>query len=838
MTFVSGTKLGRYEIREKIGEGGMGEVYLAQDTQLRRLVALKILPAEFTQDEDRLRRFELEAYTASALNHPNIITIHEVGKTDSVRYIVSEFIEGESLRLLIQRGPLTIDKALDIAVQIAAALTTAHDAGITHRDIKPENLMLRRDGVVKVLDFGLAKLTQNEEGIDTEALTKALANTRPGVVMGTASYMSPEQARGLDTDARTDIFSLGVVLYELLSGRAPFVGDTTADIISVLLQKEPQPLSSLVGGMPAELQHIVNKALRKDRDQRYQTAKSLYVDLKTLQQELDFAAKLERGTGRSDFKRGGETDLRVPDSVSTNSGTAAFQINNEASKVSANGTHLVSLGNQHKRTAIVALSVLLLAVFGLSYWLLSKRAHTRNSSTIDSIAVLPFVNASQDSNTDYLSDGIAESLMNSLSQLPDLKVMSRNSAFRYKGKEQDAQKVGRELNVRAVLTGSVQQVGDQVVINVSLDDAMDNHQIWGQQYARKFADILTVQREIAQEVSTSLRLKLTTEDQHQLAKRYTDNVDAYQLYLKGQYEWRKHDQAELQKSIEYYNQALKSDPNYALAYAGLAASYMVLGNSYLPANDTFPKAKDYATKALELDETLAEGHVVMGAARLFYDWNWAEAERELKRAQALNPNNAEAHDLYGYYLNAMGRFNEASVETARSQELDPLSLMINADVGVAYYYARHYDEAIAQNEKTVNLDPRFFITYLWLGQAYEQKKEYARAIETFQKGMTEAERHPQLLASLGRTYALAGQPDKAKNALEELREMSKTRYVSPYLIAVVYAGLGDKDQTFVWLNKAYEDRSFFLIWLKVEPRFDSLRTDPRFAELVRRVGLP
>jgi tetratricopeptide (TPR) repeat protein len=428
--------------------------------------------------------------------------------------------------------------------------------------------------------------------------------------------------------------------------------------------------------------------------------------------------------------------------------------------------------------------------------------------------------------------------MNSLSQLPNLKVMSRNTTFRYKGKEQDAQKVGRELNVRAVLTGKVQQVGDQVVINVSLDDAVDSHHIWGEQYVRKFTDILTVQSEIAQEVSTSLRLKLTRVDEQQLAKRYTDNVEAYQLYLKGQYEWKKHTEEDLQKSVEYYNQALTKDPNYALAYAGLSASYGVLGNSYLPPSETFPKAKAYAAKALDIDETLAEAHEVMAAVRLLYDWNWAEAERELKRAQALNPNDAGAHALYGYYLNAMGRFDEAKAETKRGQQLEPLAPMMSTDVGVDSYYARRYDEAIAQIEKTVNLDPRFFIAYLWLGQAYEQKKMYAEAISTFQKGMTEAERHPQLLASLGRAYALAGQPDKAQKALDELREMSKRRYVSPYLIAVVYAGLGDKDQAFAWLEKAYQDRSFFLIWLKVEPCFDSLRSDPRFADLVRRIGLP
>jgi tetratricopeptide (TPR) repeat protein len=346
-----------------------------------------------------------------------------------------------------------------------------------------------------------------------------------------------------------------------------------------------------------------------------------------------------------------------------------------------------------------------------------------------------------------------------------------------------------------------------------------------------------VQSEIVREVSINLRVKLTSEAQQQFAKRYTDNVEAYQLYLKGQYEWKKHTQEDLQKSIEYYNQAIEKDPNYALAYTGLATSYVGLGNSYLPPNDAFPKAKSYAAKALEIDETLAEAHEAMGAVRLFYDWNWAEAERELKRAQALNPNSDAAHHLYGYYLNAMGRLDEAKAEMNRAQELDPLTPMTNSDVGVDFYYARHYDEAIAQNEKTIILEPHFFIAYLWLGQAYEQKKMYAKAIETFQKGIDLAERHPQLVASLGRAYALAGERDKAQKYLNELREMSKRRYVSPYLFAVVFDGLGDKEQTFAWLENAYRERTFFLIWLKVEPRFDSLRDDTRYIDLLRRIGL-
>jgi TolB-like protein/Flp pilus assembly protein TadD len=551
------------------------------------------------------------------------------------------------------------------------------------------------------------------------------------------------------------------------------------------------------------------KTLAKDREERYQTAKDLLIDLKGLKQKLVVDAEIERSAAlelAADVGVAKPTDGRE---VSTEPGKAGVRTKIEITPVTSSAEYIVSEIKRRKRGFIVALSVLILAVTSLYYWFHVKRSSALNSPLIESIAVLPFVNASQDPNADYLSDGIAESLMNSLSQLPNLRVLSRNTTFRYKGKEQDAQKVGKELNVRNVLTGNIKQVGDQIVINVSLDDAQDSHHIWGDQYAPKFADILTVQREIAQEVSTSLRLKLTRVDEQQLAKRYTDNVEAYQLYLKGQYEWNKFTQEDLQKSIEYYNQALEKDANYALAYSGLSQAYVVLSTTYLPPNEAFPKAKAYAAKALEIDDTLAEAHTVMGAVRLLHDWNWAEAERELKRAQALNPNNADAHLLYGYYLKAMGRLDEAKAETKRAQEFDPLSLMINSDVGVDSYYSRRYDDAIAQNEKTVNLDPHFFIAYLWLGQAYEQKKMYAEAIATFQKGMDLAERHPQLIASLGRAYALAGEREKAQKSLDELREISKRRYVSPYLFAVVYAGLGDKIKRSLGWKRHIKKEPFF-----------------------------
>jgi len=459
------------------------------------------------------------------------------------------------------------------------------------------------------------------------------------------------------------------------------------------------------------------------------------------------------------------------------------------------------------------------------------------SEPIDSIAILPFENATQDPNTEYLSDGITESLINDLSQLPNLKVMSKGSVFRYKGKEQDAHTIGSELNVKAVLTGSVKLVGDNLVINVRLDDARDDQHIWGEQYVRKFADILNVQNEITQEVSTNLRVKLTSEDQQELAKYHTNSIDAYQLYLKGQYVGKSYTEDDLWKSIEYYNQAIALDPNYALAYDGLSASYGVLGNAHLSPNETYPKAKAYAEKALSIDETLAQSHVEVGHVRMVYDWNWANAEKEFKLAQSIDPNNADAHLLYGYLLNSMGRFDEAQTESKRALELDPLTPMTNTDLGVDFYYARQYDDAITQLEKSADLDSRFFPTYFWLGAAFEQKKMYPEAIEALKKGLSENENEQLLIASLGNIYAQAGERDKANAALDELFEISKRHYVNPYWFALIYAGLGDTNQTFEWLEKAYKERHFFLIWLKVEPRFDPFRGDPRFNDLLQRIGL-
>jgi serine/threonine-protein kinase len=817
----AGEQIGRYKIRSAIGKGGMGEVFLAEDAELERLIALKILPQDLANDTERMRRFVQEAKSASALNHPNIITIHEIGKTDNTHFIATEYIEGETLHSRLRSERMNLKNVLDVAIQVASALDAAHRAGIVHRDIKPENVMIRPDGVVKILDFGIAKLTEKKaESIDAEAATAIKAEgTSPGMIIGTASYMSPEQARGKDIDARSDIFSFGVVLYEMLAGKQPFEGENAMDVIGSILNKEPAPIQLLLPEVPQEIGRISSKTLKKDREERYQTAKDLLIDLKDVRQDLQIQNQLER-------------------TASPNREESKTQIlgatTSDAAHTTSSAEYVVSEIKSHKSGFVIGLMVLFLASISLGYWYFAGRS----TKQIDSIAVLPFVNEGGNADTEYLSDGMTETLISSLSHLPNLSVKARSSVFRYKGKEINPQQIGKELNVQAVLNGRVIQRGQDLTLYIELVEATTEKVLWGEQYNRKQTDLVSLQSEIARDISQKLRQRLTKSEAQSVTSSYTENVEAYQLYLKGQYFWNKFTREDLQKSIEYYNQAIEKDPNYALAYTGLAACYSVMGNSYLPPNETYPKAKAYAAKALAIDDTLAEAHTVMGAVRTLYDWNWAEAERELKRAQSLNPNYADAHQLYGgYVLAATGRLDEAKAEMKRAQELNPLSLIITADVGSAFYYARQYDEAIEQYKKAIDLDPRFFIAYKQLGAAYEQKKMYPQAIAEHQKGLAFV-RHPQLIASLGHVYAVAGQRAEAQQLLDELREISKQSYINPYWIALIYVGLGEKEQAFAWLEKAYHERFFFLIWLKVEPRLDPLREDPRFQDLLRRVGLP
>src|SRR5437016_4618619 len=820
MTIVTGTKLGRYEIRSKIGEGGMGEVYLAQDTRLDRKVALKILPAEVAAHHDRMRRFVQEAKAASALNHPNIITIYEIDESvggtagERVHFIASEFIDGETLRRRMRNPPLKLGEVLDIATQIAGALAAAHAAGIIHRDIKPENIMIRRDGIVKVLDFGLAKLTEHRTltAVDTEAATLVPVKTDPGVVMGTAIYMSPEQARGLEVDARTDIFSLGVLIYEALAAHLPFEGSNANEIIAAILSdKEPPLLARYVPEAPAEFERIVAKALRKSRDQRYQTAKDLLLDLKALKQELEFTAKLERSA----------PPLSPATSSVTQSGATIDQLavsTGEASKFhpTSSAEYLITRLQRHKLAAVVVLVVIAAAIAGLAAYL-----HARNTEVaIDSIAVLPFVNQNRDPDTEYLSDGLTESIINSLSQLQNLRVSPRSSVFQYKGKDIDPMKAARDLGVRAVLTGRMLQRGDDLLVSAELLDVGNNKQLWGDQYNRKLADALAVQQQISREISERLRTRLTSEEKKQLVKRSTDNAEAYQLYLKGRYFWGKRTRDGYKKATENFEQAIDKDPTYALAYAGLADCYNVLPSyGILPPQDSFAKGRAAATKALEIDNTLAEAQTSLAYVKYQYEWDWLGAESGFKRAIELNPNYATAHQWYALELAGLGRTDEAIREIKRSQELDPLALIANVNAGWIFYHARQYDKAIEQDRKSLEMDSNFARGHWAISEPLEQEQKYEEAIAELQMA-GRLDETPIILALLGHVYAVSGKRAEAQKIIDELNELSGRMYVDPYFLAQIYTALGARDSAFKQLERAYEQRSSWLVWLKVEPKFD------------------
>jgi eukaryotic-like serine/threonine-protein kinase len=770
-----GHSFGPYQISTLIGSGGMGEVYLAEDTRLGRKVALKILPSFFTRDDERLRRFQQEARAVSALNHPNILTIYEIGQSDSRHFIATEFIEGETLRQRMTTRQMKIGEVLDVATQVASALSAAHQTGIAHRDIKPENIMLRQDGLVKVVDFGLAKLTEQKSG-DFEAAT--LVNTTQGTVMGTAHYMSPEQARGLKVDARSDIFSLGVVLYEMLTGRVPFTGQTMTDVLASILMLEPASLNQSAPETPDELQRIVHNSLRKNKEERYQAIKDMLIDLKTLKQELEFE------TRRGRYDSSGRPPL-APNAW-------------PAKRYTGSGDR---------------------------------------SQALESLAVLPFINASDDAKLDYVSDGITESIINNLSQLPRLRVFARSTMFRYKDQATEPQTIGRELGASAVLMGRVLQRGDRLVVSVELVDTTDETQLWGEHYNRKLADVFELQDEIAREITEKLRLKLSPEEKGRLNKRHTENVEAYQAYLKGRYFWNKRTTESLDKGVEYFKQAIDLDPTYASAYAGLSDSYTLLVvRESLPPNEGFAKGKAAAAMALRIDNTLSEAHASLGHAML-HNWEWEAAEKELKRAIEQNPGYPSAHHWYSEHLTAMGRFNESIVELKLAAELDPLSIIINADLGRAFYYAREYDQVMKQEGRTLEMDSNFWLSHINLGKSYTQKGMHAEAINELRKARELSAGNTEALSFLGFAYVAAGERDEALKVLDELNVQAKRRHVPPYHFAILHAGLGEKNEAFDWLERAFEKHAVDLFTLRVEPMFDGLRSDPRFQDLLRRVGL-
>jgi serine/threonine protein kinase/Tfp pilus assembly protein PilF len=801
-----GQVISHYRIEEKLGGGGMGVVYRAQDLRLGRSIALKFLPPDLVRDAQALERFQREARAASGLNHPNICTIHEIDQFEGQPFIVMELLEGTTLKHMITGRPLAGPQILEITIQIADALEAAHESGIVHRDLKPANIFLTKRGQAKVLDFGLAKLVPTPRQIagqvgvsDQPTLSGIEHLTSTGVALGTVAYMSPEQARGEELDRRSDLFSLGAVLYEMATGRLAFSGATTAVVFEAILNRAPLSASRVNPELIPDLGWIASKLLEKDRRLRYQSAAELQADLKRVKRDTESA------------------------------GVPTFSMQK-------------SSGIAWRKLGIIAAVigfVLLLAVVLLPHrW--RDRLLGSGSGHIHAIAVLPFMNVGADPNIEYLADGVTEGIISSLSRVPELRVMARSTVFSYKGRSDiNAQKVGHELNVDAVLMGRVTQRGDTLMIQTDLVNVADGSELWGDQFNRKVSDLIAVQGEIAKEIYDNLRPRIVgAAESAEVAKHDTESPEAYQLYLQGLFYWNKWTEEGFRKATDYFNQAVEKDPNYAQAYAGLADTYNFLGESgYIAPLQVWQNAKSAANHAVKLDEGLPEAHISLALVRESYDWDWPGAESEFKRAIELNGNNASAHQWYGDFLTRMGRFDEARVELKKAQELDPLSLLTNTSLGRQLYFTRQYDAAIQRLTKTLEMDPKFVPAQHAIEAAYAQNGMFKEAIGERQRVLT-LSGNPDLAAAIGEDFNTSGYPGVMKSWLEGLKEVSKRGYVSSYNMAQIYARLGDKGQALASLETALEQRDSNLTYVKVEPAFDDLRSDPRFKRVVQQLNIP
>ena len=803
-----GQTVSHYRILEKLGGGGMGVVYKAEDLRLGRFVSLKFLPEELSREPLAIERFQREARAASSLNHPHICTIYDVDQYEGQSFIVMEFLEGQTLKHRISGKAMELERVPELGYQMADALEAAHAKAIIHRDIKPANIFLTERGQIKLLDFGLAKLMPERKGAKLAlqksgsfgTTTQDAHLTSDGVALGTVAYMSPEQVRGEELDERTDLFSLGLVLYEMSTGQRAFTGGTSGVIFDAILNRAPIPPARLNPAIPLQMELIISKAMEKDRELRYRTASDIRADLQRLKRDTDSARALPYSPTRS-------------------------------------SRQVVRRHWPHFLWAAILVLVLLLLAFDVG-GLRQRLFGGSGASHIDSIAVLPFANLSNDPKTEYLSDGITESLINSLSQLPNLAVMSRNTVFRYKSATTDPQKVGRDLHVRAILTGRVIQSGDELLISVNLEDVENSRQIWGEQYNRKLSSLVSVQQEIAADIYGRLRPRLAGEEKKLLAKRPTENAEAYQLYLQGLFYWNKWTQGDFMKAADFFTQAVQKDPRYALAYAGLADTYSQLGDTgYVPPSEAWPKAKVAATQALDIDDSLPEAHTSLGLVKEHFDWDWTGAEREFKRAIELNPNSATAHHWYGDYLSNMGRFEEGMHETKKALELDPLSLIINTSLGWQFYLAGQNEQAVEQLRKVLDIDPKFSPARRILEEVYAHMGKQKEAVAERERALS-LSGGPELAASIEEDFTKSGYKGVLQSWLEGLTELSKHSYVSSYSIAESYMRMGEKQKAFEWLEKAYEEHDSGLVSLAVEPMFQSIRSDAKFKEIVRRMKLP
>ena len=761
------TSLGHYRILQKIGAGGMGEIYLAEDTRLERKVALKILPPEFAGDAERMNRFVREAKSASALNHPHIITIYEINEFDSTHFIATEYIDGEMLRDKLENNELTVKEVLDIAVQTVSALSVAHEAGITHRDIKPENIMIRRDGLVKVLDFGIAKLcTKKSSEVDPEGETKVLFNTVAGLILGTVAYMSPEQARGKETDSRTDIWSFGCVLYEMLTRLQPFQGETTTDVLANIIYQEPALIQTHRPDVPAELERIITRTLSKNIGERYQSAKELFDDLKQMQTRLLVDAELIR-----------TQEIRIS-------------------------------------------------------------AEIQPLQVASSIAVLPFFNFSPEKDKDYFSEGLTEEIIMNLSKLQMLRVVPRGSTMRFVKEGKTHKQMAVDLGVQYLLEGSIRRHGKNLRITAQLVDTNHDTYLWSETYRGTLEDIFEIQEKVATEIVSALEVRLSPDEKENLKKRYTENTEAYQLYLQGRFFWNKRSEEGMKSAIKHFEKAIEKDPQYALAWAGIADSYSLLGEfGNIPRKELYPKAESAVNKALEIDDQLAEVHTSLASLLMLKKWDWVNAEKEFKIALELNPNYATAHHWYSNWFLGMGRMEESLKMILRAAELDPVSQAIQKDVGLVMYYDRQYDGAIEMAKTTLELDPNYSSAHRLLSLAYLGKEMFDEAIAANESWGKLTGNRVEADLALAHLYAVSGKPEEAREIVKAI-ELEKLGFANLYRgQALVYAALGEDEMTFKLLGKSYKMREESLMNIKVDPKFERFCSDPRFIKLLKKIGV-
>ncbi len=796
------TTISHYRIISKLGAGGMGEVYLAEDTQLDRKVAVKFLPPESVADEHAKKRLAREAKAAAKLDHPNICSIHEVGEADGHSFIVMQYVEGETLASRIHRKPTELKESLDIAVQVTDALAEAHSRGIIHRDIKPGNIMLTERGQVKVMDFGLAKIVHEKLSTDSLAETESLL-TAPGVIVGTVPYMSPEQVRGETTDVRGDIFSFGVVLYEMVSGRHPFTAESVAATLSAILTLEPLPLARYADA-PDELHRIVRKCLEKDRARRYQTMRDLAIDLENVRREFETARITASHSG-------GTTAHKSVTPTNTNIDQRSF---------------LVS------RRVLAVIAVVIAAAVALVYVLVFRGATDARQPEIRSLAVLPLENLSGDPSQEYFADGMTEAIIGNLAQIRALRVVSRTSVMRFKGSRKPLPEIAQELNVDAVIAGSVQRASGRVKITAQLIHAATDAHLWARDYERDLADILKLQGEVARAVADEIRIQVTAEERARLASARSVNPQAQEAYLLGRFHLRNHNEEDLKKAIEHFERAIHLAPDYAAAYAGLADAWLERGIwGAKEFKEVEAPARNAALKAIELDADNAEAHAAVAQVKFVYDWDWAGAEEEFMRALGFDPGSLYAHFYYATMLMALGRHDEAIREMQSAEQMDPLSSMVRSTFGRVLYRARKYEEAALHLKRAIELDSRNFGAYGRLGDVYTQMGRYEEALATYDKVRTLQPDGGGFMAGIAHVYALTG---KRREALEIINRAK----VAAFGAAIVYAALGDRDEAFEVLEKAVEERSSLLVFVKADPRFDSLRTDPRWQALLRRMNFP